>query len=424
MAGPKIRLVKDSDDYRVYQATAARWAATNAEQKDIATKLDVSEATVSRLLKDNPFLRRDVFFDSTAIPDDDPDFLKKVDSLAGLSGLSERLTKISANDYKIEVEVCLSTHRDDSVDRFTEAGAPVIAQWLSRSNIVGVCWGGALARLVLPTAQKLKSSKDMNEEKRIKFIPMCGIISTNPDAIYYSSTNVALLFNKEINSDFEELGSPSRGIYNLNCIPMRHPKGFGFNEKNYRIVQEYMDSVFPDHKRIFRTPEEESRVLETLPYNIDTLVTGIGGKGNRFEHLDEDAHFPVEKRVNKVPLPKGNPDTYLKWKGKSVTKATLLKEIVCGDIGGVLLPKKQPDEKTQEIAEEIIDSLNERLATLRASHLEHCGKRPEDGNSNGVIAIAAGTHKADVVIAGLEKGYISRLLIDSDLATALQKKLG
>ena len=89
-----------------------------------------------------------------------------------------------------------------------------------------------------------------------------------------------------------------------------------------------------------------------------------------------------------------------------------------GDIGGVLLPRNadQPSE--------LIQSIERRWKGLKREHLESCARRAFDEDPAvgrpGVIVLAEGEDRADVVLHAVERGLINHLIIDTSLEKALE----
>ncbi len=424
MAEERKRVRKGSVEYKQYQAAAARLMADKRSIDFIGDKLGVARATVARYLTDNEFLQREVRYLSTEANKYGPQFMTRVDELVGELGLRDALSALNPHRAPIRVKVVYPEGIQQKYEtEFAQLAAPRFAKWLARSRKsrparVGVCWGGTISELVAPAAKHIGTLR--KRPKKIEFMPLSGIISANPDATYFSSTNVALRLSKDVNRALKRDTVINVPIYNLNCIPMRFPRGFGYNETHHSLLREYLDNAFPDYVKIFGPEDDGDAGPRTPAYSVTTIVAGIGGHlKSRLDHLDAESHFPVfapASGIRSRPKP-------LKWQKRNVTKERLLKEIIDGDIAGILLTRPQPTQSLQDAADQIVDALNARLATLRASHLYRCASRSTDKTRNGVIVVAVGAHKAEALIRAIQSGYVSRIIIDSKLATELIKIL-
>jgi len=96
-----------------------------------------------------------------------------------------------------------------------------------------------------------------------------------------------------------------------------------------------------------------------------------------------------------------------------------LKQLVLGDISGVLIPKA--GLKTSGKRE--IARIEKRWTGLKQDHLKRCAIRAKERQSPGVIVASLGRNKAEIVSACISRGFINHLLIDQDLADELPRWL-
>src|SRR5207248_338396 len=90
-----------------------------------------------------------------------------------------------------------------------------------------------------------------------------------------------------------------------------------------------------------------------------------------------------------------------------------LNRITVGNCGGVLLPKDGLSPEDQAL----FDDIAGRWMGITRKHYEQCARRQP-----GVILLAIGHNKADVVLKCVELSLVSELIIDEELAVALWDK--
>src|SRR5262249_441522 len=92
-----------------------------------------------------------------------------------------------------------------------------------------------------------------------------------------------------------------------------------------------------------------------------------------------------------------------------------LRSLVVGDLGSVLIPvpgRKQDQE---------VKELNELRNGIQLKHLEAIAERAARSQSSpGVVVVAIGKNKARVLCELVHRGLINELIIDQDLAKALE----
>jgi DNA-binding transcriptional regulator LsrR (DeoR family) len=107
-----------------------------------------------------------------------------------------------------------------------------------------------------------------------------------------------------------------------------------------------------------------------------------------------------------------------------------------GDIGGVLLPK-EPGE-IEEAAKKVLVQLNvktslahvnqqfarlaEHSASVQLPHIRHCADNAQGAHRPGVIGLAIGEDRAIAVLTALRRGLLNHVIIDPDLGRRLLRK--
>jgi DNA-binding transcriptional regulator LsrR (DeoR family) len=100
-----------------------------------------------------------------------------------------------------------------------------------------------------------------------------------------------------------------------------------------------------------------------------------------------------------------------------------LASLVIGDIGGCYLPRHDLDAK----ARQRVRGINARWTGIQVDHLRRCAERAARARSGkgprGVVIVALGKEKAEVVAECVRLGIVTRLIIDHELAQALAARL-
>jgi DNA-binding transcriptional regulator LsrR (DeoR family) len=96
-----------------------------------------------------------------------------------------------------------------------------------------------------------------------------------------------------------------------------------------------------------------------------------------------------------------------------------LKEIVAGDLAGVVFKSEEHDLNPKQ--EEIFDKLVKRWTGIKFYHIQNCADRAYLHGKPGVIVVAYGEDRAQSVFQGIKNSLINRLFIDEELANELIK---
>ncbi len=395
----------------VYQLAVARGVVDKLSQSTIAERLGLDQPRVSRLLQDNPFLvpaSVDWKFPAGV----NEDYLKQTTDIL-LEGAEIRsvLQNLSPYGNKLWVEIIHGERVYTEGSRgFDRRATQTISSLIERSTMVGVAWDLGIRPFNTEIAGFVR--RDFNKgDKPIRFIPLCGITSSSEEALIKSSTVIAMRYHRLINRNFD-VDVPQ--LLNLNCIPLVHPvTGRGYRATDGRPdsadVIKYLSAAFPDYKTIFGEMNGEISAKKPLVDQVDMIFTGSGSSAAEGEKL-LDLLYPG-KNVN-IPG--------FTIAGKPLSKKQLLDEIVVGDIAGVLLPNRTGvNGSVSARNERITNRLNNRLATLRAEHLRGCCERVclrKVKTRPGVVLISHGELNAPSVIAAVEQGLVSTLIIDHRLS--------
>ena len=93
-----------------------------------------------------------------------------------------------------------------------------------------------------------------------------------------------------------------------------------------------------------------------------------------------------------------------------------LKELIKGDVAGALIKRA----KLTPVREREVEDIGKKYWTgIREENLFDIASRARKTGKPGVIIVAIGGNKADVLLAVLKMGLVNELIIDHDLAEAL-----
>lgn len=258
--------------------------------------------------------------------------------------------------------------------RFGRAASGRLIELLSGARIVGVAWGSTLNFLTdgLPP-MPVSSSRAV-----VQFVPICAELVAL-EAPYFSSSWLATRLNQIFNGD--------RGIrLQLTGIPAFIPKRY--DGVKAQAIREYISDT-ASYGKIFIGPD-------CYVSQMDTLITGVGS-----------ASAPIRGSTAELLM------------AADIDAATL-RELVVGDIGGILIPKPTLGAKEKRL----VDEINEMWTGLSLDRLATIAKRGAGThNHGGTIIVASGSEKLGGIIQAIRMGLINELIIDQDLESSLSKAL-
>jgi DNA-binding transcriptional regulator LsrR (DeoR family) len=86
---------------------------------------------------------------------------------------------------------------------------------------------------------------------------------------------------------------------------------------------------------------------------------------------------------------------------------------VVGDLGGAVIPKQGREE------DKSLEEFNEHWMGISLEHVRSCARRSATDGTPGVIGVACGREKVDIVKACMREEIVNEFFIDDDLANAL-----
>jgi DNA-binding transcriptional regulator LsrR (DeoR family) len=380
-----------SSDRKAEQAAFLR--AQGFSQADIAEQMNTTQSNVSRWLTRAETVlgcytvevhRR---FIETAVT---PERLRELRGTRteNLLNVLQRLDSQSAvkvRNIRVldDVGTEMSSDRFEvGLARFGRVAAPRAIELMSRSKIVAVTWGSTLSVLI----DGLAASSRHTVDTPITFFPVCA----EPEeyaAARESSSAIAARLNTIVN------GGRGKQLA-LARIPAFIPKRFTGAKR--RGIEEMMHSS-NSYRQIFGprsrrgTPQSDGLVAAA-----DALLTSIG-------HADHPMGFNYDELLRSGEI-----------------TADRLKNLVVGDIGGVLI--RRPGLSRRD--ERAVDALNAMWTGLNYDALEKIAIRASKGNQPGVIVVSTGKNRADILHAVVMKGLVNEAILDAQAADGLRSRLG
>jgi predicted transcriptional regulator len=390
---------EDQDQKQVEMTAAAFLAGEGRRQKEIADKLNISQAAVSRYLKEareENLLREEVYFleEKAGLAT-----MEKVRELLFRKSLQDELERFAVRHNQrpakaVRVFKCDSGTNEKKIKsdrermaRLAELAAPHVRGLLLRARVCGLTWGGMLASLVAELRNL--HVRTPWQEQDIQCIPLTGEPLGN-DPVSYSSSSLAFELGKIINQ--RDYHAPS-----LAMVPAFIPEQFSEAEiagvwKLIELVQSYRQ-IFGPH------PDEKAVPPESTPpplaEQLDMVLTSVGSSDNPMGFGLGSLFKTMSIRVDE------------------------LRALIVAEIGGVCLARCNLERKQTKKFE----GFRAHWTGLRQKHLEACAERGADPKTNapGVVVVSVGRERAAVVAELVKRGLVNHLLVDNLLADELDK---
>lgn len=368
-------------DRRAQQAAYLR-AQHNYSQEEIGRILGgVSQSHVSRLLAhaaEAGWLVTEMRFDDSSIS---PEVMRELRELLEPRKLVAILERIRETTGRVVPNVRVFDSGSDSptagavelrLRRFGRRAAGRLEELLRRSSAVAVTWGRTVASLIDGLAAQ---NRTFHAERPPLFVPVTAELVTLAAPDYSSSLLVARL---------DALVNGGRGErLRMVGVPAFIPKRY--DAAKTRAIREYiLDTA--SYRRIFAG---EAPLVNML----DMIVTSAGA-----------ATRPLGGALDEI-LSAGE------------ISATDLTRLIIGDVGGVLIPKPALSPGDDRLVEE----LNAMWTGITKGHLSRLALRASDRTgAAGVVVAAIGRERAEIVAGLIDLEMVNELIVDWDLAEALE----
>lgn len=369
---------------RSQQAAYLR-AQHNYSQEEIGRILGgVSQSHVSRLLAhaaEAGWLVTEMRFDDSSIS---PEVMRELRELLEPRKLVAILDGIRAKTGRVVPNVRAFDSGSDSpaagafeirLRRFGRRAAGRLEELLRSSSTVAVTWGRTVSSLIDGLAAQ---NRTFNFERSPLFVPVTAELVTLAAPDYSSSLLVArldALVNGDRGEQLRMVGVPA-------FIPRR------YNAAKTRAIREYiLDTA--SYRRIFAG-------VAPLVTMIDMVITSAGS-----------ATRPLGGAMDEIL-------------SVAEISAAELTRLIIGDIGGVLIPRPGLSSEDDDLVEEI----NAMWTGITKQHMSRLALRAGmRSGASGVVLVAIGRQRAEVVAGLIELEMVNELIIDWDLAEALEALL-
>lgn len=364
-------------------AVAKLRAEDDLSQVEIAQLLGLSQGYVSKLLTDltsQKIIARVTVVAATFR--ESPQWQQMVDLFDNGAEPRAALQALSPYGTRFRLEIARPEMQD--VDGFARAAAPLVHQLLRGVTRLGISCGTTIAAINRELAPLLPTLGD-----RLRVVPVVGEPThlTNVDqSAENSATNMAEALRAA-------LGTSNGAEAVLRGVAAYIPR------KRRGEIMEFFHSV-PGYRVIFGCNQKHAEPPEID--RLDCVITGAG--------IVSSANPKLRGTLIKERLAQENLQT-----GRQKLSPARLEGLVYGDLAGILIPRPKLDRSGSAL----VQSLNEGLTGLRAVHLERICKLADGASSPGVILIAYGQQKIELVREIIHQGLVSTLVTTPDCARAL-----
>ncbi len=389
-------------EHRLMAIAAARMRSEGLTQAKIAKRLGKSQPEVSRLVtyaQSHKFLARSPSFLSQNVEEAD---LREVDRRWFVhEKLRKALLGAAPAGHYLDVRVL-----PDKEEAFAAAAATCVAQLLRRARLIGIMWGRSVERLV----SQLQGALDLPPRRkppRVQCIPLCGdpVHLMNQRYVGYSASSLAGLLGKALQGQAAQRTRRS----DLPClvgVPAYLPRSL-LQQIGTAAWQGFIQGI-PGYRAIFGPANGNGRPLVE---RVDTIISGTGIIVSGSDEVDH--HSAPARRVQREKT-----GDFIRERLEledGVTKQALA-ELIFGDIGGWLLRRQRlsPADQLE------VDSLNQGWTGITGEHLKRVARAAKAGGAPGIILLAAGRAKAEMVAEIVRQGLVNQLLLDSSLTNALK----
>ncbi|HOX55995.1 MAG TPA: hypothetical protein P5205_03055 [Candidatus Paceibacterota bacterium] len=410
-------------EHRLLAVAAARMRSEGLTQDKIAKRLDKSQPEVSRLVayaQEHHYLARSPSFLGHNVAEAD---LKEVDRRWFVpERLRKALVASAPSGQYLDVRVL-----PDGEEPFSIAAAGCVGQLLRRAKLIGISWGRSVARVVsqIKGALDVKvASEEISEEEseeesdapvgndfaEIKCLPLCGdpVHLMNQRYVDYSASRLAQLLGAALRGQAAN-PNPRSELPCLVGVPAYLPQNVRRNAGS--AWREFIEDI-PGYREIFGPANGRGKPLVD---RIDTIICGTGIIASE----DEDLDLPGNPADIMFRARTGDFIRERLEQEEGLARSALAK-MIYGDIGGWLLPRRH---KLSVDDKRWVDSLNKGWTGIKGEHLSRVAREAKLNGPPGIILLAGGVGKAEMVAEIVRLGLVNSLLLDSSLAKALKRFL-
>lgn len=385
------------------QATALL-ASQGLNQRNIAAALGISQAGVSRLLRlaiKKGWLQTSTRFVRKGITNQRLEEIQlrifPLRLMARFRALPEKSGEGALRAIYIfhsGGEGTTAKEWDQRLEQFGRAAAGCVLELIRHSDVTGVSWGQTTASLV-------KGLRELGLEghrppRPVQFVPITGD-PLGRILAEYSASNLASQLDEIVNGGSSH--SPSLG-----AVPALIP--LVMQQDEIRAIRTLMTHI-PAYREIFGDGGDGGDHPYWQPWisRLDTILTGAGSSAQRPWFWSKDV-----ANIGSIDIDQ-------------------LLQLVVGDLAGILIRKPEQFErigarqKARPAIPDLIDQIEDRWLGIKREHLVQCVRKASGSDRPGVVLLAIGENKSTCVYEMIRMGLINTLVIDHDLAYALDKLL-
>ena len=360
-------------------------AEQGMRQMQIADRLKVSRTTISRAVEkafDKEMLLRTLEV-TDKVQEKNRDAVRRLLNINPLEEALKAQESRNGTDHFRELQVFDSGPPQETenytltIRTFAKPMAAYLSKHLKEEAVtkVGISWG----ETIFWVAQELK--RLLPNPPRVDNPLDCISIAGSPPEVEQSnkksSAHLAGEFSRILHGEGGESSSFSVGAW----IPAK------FSPRDVGTIKDFCFTS-PSYERAFSK--------DGLVNNLNCLITSVGAT--------KDFERP--------------------WL-HAAAKATKLsvkefRTLTVGNITGCFLPK--PELKAQD--RKILDDVNFRWLGIQFEQIRKCAKAGSKGTVPGVVLIAIGEGKAELVLEAIRLGLVSILCADQRLSARLQALMG
>jgi DNA-binding transcriptional regulator LsrR (DeoR family) len=264
---------------------------------------------------------------------------------------------------------------------------PAIQDVIARAKILGVTFGRTISELIATLQAHLAAP--LRTQAPITIFPLCGEpLKDRVDPHRYSSSALAAQLDELVNGRRNAVPPSLAGVPTF--IPRRN-----FTKKETQTIRRFI-RLFAGYSQVFGDEDAGDGQEQALVDQADTLITSVGviDRSRRGIFLQE-----------RVELGDLTEDELVNW--------------VVGDIGGVMIPRRGLASGHVEA----VRDMNSRWTGFSQDHLKKCAARAVEEVKPGVVVLAVGAQRAEMVLRIVEENLVSELLIDAALAEELKARI-
>lgn len=363
------------------QCAAYMRATHNMSQSEIGEALGgLSQPHVSRLLKHAEKRNFLVIEQRFAKELFDAEWIRKMDDLLAPSDLTASLDKYCIKEGVTRPRVSVLESGPGNTDaalaqrraRFGRMASGRLIELIGGSNVVGVAWGKTVKSVVDGI---MASRQPLDRSNQTVFAAVCAeLVSLAQHG--HSASRLADTLDELFNTAQEE--APQ-----LTGFPAYVPRHY--DETMQRSIRQFISDT-PGYQRVFSGPE-------ALVNRMDMLITSLGS--------------------SKSPV-LGSFDELVQAAG---IRANDLRQLVVGDVGGILLPRSGLSHAKAAL----VDELNGLWTGIKIGHLNAIADRAaENPEMAGVVVVALQAERGDTIFELIRRGLVNELIIDHMAAERLQ----